>query len=165
MIARFILVLVLTDLTFLLAESVEIDNCNKEVSAGDKNFVSTKRGVIEFGIMIGCATRRSAFDYIGYGCWCGIGGKGTPVDNVDRCCRSHDLCYENTKASNVCPFNLATYLMPYSTESCTICEPASYYWFWGKCRNALCECDATAAKCFASNPYHEKYKGYPQSKC
>ena len=52
--------------------------------SGDKNFVSTKRGLITFGFMIDCATGRSALDYIGYGCWCGFGGKGSPVDNVDR---------------------------------------------------------------------------------
>ena len=43
-----------------------------------------KRGVIEFGLMIYCATGRSAFDFNDYGCWCGIGGKGTPVDELDR---------------------------------------------------------------------------------
>lgn len=34
--------------------------------------------------MIECATGRSAWDFLGYGCWCGLGGRGTPVDGVDR---------------------------------------------------------------------------------
>ncbi|KAL9984943.1 hypothetical protein ACROYT_G007290 [Oculina patagonica] len=162
---RLIRVLVLTILIYAFVESIEVDNGKEEISSGGRNFVSTKRGVLKFGVMIYCATGRNPFDYIGYGCWCGFGGKGTPVDNVDRCCRAHDWCYDNIKASNICPFNFATYVMPYSRKSCTVCEPASYYWFWGRCRNALCECDATAARCFANNPYHDKNKRYPQSKC
>ena len=47
--------------------------------------MSNKREVfIGFRSMIECATGRSAFDFLGYGCWCGLGGKGTPVDALDR---------------------------------------------------------------------------------
>ena len=30
-----------------------------------------------------------------YGNWCGPGcsGPGAPIDDVDSCCRAHDLCY------------------------------------------------------------------------
>ena len=38
----------------------------------------------QFAGMIRCATGRSALDYNGYGCWCGRGGSGTPVDATDR---------------------------------------------------------------------------------
>ena len=49
------------------------------------NSPSNKRGVfMEFRKMIKCATGRSAFDFLGYGCWCGLGGEGFPVDNLDR---------------------------------------------------------------------------------
>ena len=43
-----------------------------------------KRNVIQFGVMIICATGRNPLDYNLYGCWCGIGGGGNPVDDVDR---------------------------------------------------------------------------------
>ncbi|KAJ7383665.1 phospholipase A2 (consuming 1,2-dipalmitoylphosphatidylcholine) [Desmophyllum pertusum] len=161
--------------------------------------------------MIYCATKRNPLDFNGYGCWCGLGGKGTPVDDLDRCCQAHDWCYDNVIASKVCPFNAAMYLMPYSITSCTSCicsspsssffhpllprpktylhcqgpsashddrcswdarffssalwKPASYYWYFGKCRHALCECDATAAKCFANSHYNEKYKHYSRKNC
>ena len=43
-----------------------------------------KRNLMQFSAMIMCATRRSSLDYNLYGCWCGKGGGGNPVDDVDR---------------------------------------------------------------------------------
>ncbi|XP_055253239.1 putative inactive group IIC secretory phospholipase A2 isoform X4 [Moschus berezovskii] len=52
----------------------------------------------QFQRMVKHITGRSAFfSYYGYGCYCGLGGKGTPVDNTDRCCLAHDCCYERAK--------------------------------------------------------------------
>lgn len=42
------------------------------------------RNLIQFGTMIQCATPRSFWDYMDYGCYCGYGGRGTPVDALDR---------------------------------------------------------------------------------
>ena len=31
-----------------------------------------------------------------YGNWCGFGNNGqTPIDNIDACCKNHDVCYDN----------------------------------------------------------------------
>lgn len=39
----------------------------------------------QFQRMVRLVTGRSAFfTYYGYGCYCGLGGKGTPVDDTDR---------------------------------------------------------------------------------
>ena len=43
-----------------------------------------KRDLRQFGRMIKCATKRSPLDYINYGCYCGLGGRGHPVDDTDR---------------------------------------------------------------------------------
>ena len=43
-----------------------------------------KRNLLQFALMIRCKTGRSSLDYNGYGCWCGRGGSGTPVDATDR---------------------------------------------------------------------------------
>lgn len=50
----------------------------------DSPGVSYKRNVLNFGVMIWCAVGRNPLHYNGYGCFCGLGGGGTPVDDVDR---------------------------------------------------------------------------------
>nr|P59067.1 RecName: Full=Phospholipase A2 superbin a; Short=svPLA2; AltName: Full=Phosphatidylcholine 2-acylhydrolase [Austrelaps superbus] len=49
----------------------------------------------QFKNMIQCANhgRRATWHYLDYGCYCGPGGLGTPVDELDRCCKTHDDCY------------------------------------------------------------------------
>ncbi|XP_042899592.1 phospholipase A2 isoform X1 [Parasteatoda tepidariorum] len=37
--------------------------------------------------------------FVNYGNYCGLGGSGTPVDPLDGCCQSHDLCYEEVELS------------------------------------------------------------------
>ena len=46
--------------------------------------MATKRGVLSFGLMVKLVTGEDPLDYNGYGCYCGIGGEGKPVDDLDR---------------------------------------------------------------------------------
>ncbi len=43
-----------------------------------------KRSLWNFNGVVRCATGRYGFDFLGYGCWCGRGGSGVPVDLIDR---------------------------------------------------------------------------------
>ena len=45
---------------------------------------NSRRSVVQFGLMVACATKRNPLDFNGYGCYCGIGGGGTPVDRLDK---------------------------------------------------------------------------------
>ena len=45
---------------------------------------ASRRSLKNFGVMIYEVTGRNPLDFNGYGCWCGYGGKGDPVDALDR---------------------------------------------------------------------------------
>ena len=47
--------------------------------------------------------------YVNYGCWCGPGGSGTPVDGSDACCRTHDHCYDRILKNETCDPYLDNY--------------------------------------------------------
>uniref|UniRef100_A0A3B3QQT5 Phospholipase A2 n=1 Tax=Paramormyrops kingsleyae TaxID=1676925 RepID=A0A3B3QQT5_9TELE len=54
-------------------------------------------------------------DYGDYGCYCGKGGAGTAVDDLDRCCQTHDHCYHQAKNLEACwPVLENPYTLPYS---------------------------------------------------
>ncbi|CAH1238066.1 PLA2G1B [Branchiostoma lanceolatum] len=119
------------------------------------------RSILQFGNMISCATQRDPSDYSGYGCYCGYGGGGTPMDGVDRCCQQHDQCYGMVQ--DRCGYYYA-YLFPYSS-SCkrrriTCHRP---WWSWSECPIMLCECDRMAAYCFAW--YRDRYNPDNYGRC
>ncbi|XP_027048972.1 phospholipase A2 A2-hormotoxin-Apt1a-like [Pocillopora damicornis] len=112
--------------------------------------------------MIRCETGRSAFDYLGYGCYCGLGGKGTPVDGVDRCCQEHDACYDRIINSGICPSDNDVYYEFYSQVGCSGCasRPSN-----NACELAICKCDSVAARCFVRNTFNSQYEDYPDDQC
>ncbi|XP_071953775.1 phospholipase A2, minor isoenzyme-like [Antedon mediterranea] len=145
-----------------------------------------KRDLIQFATILRCATDREnlmdvLFEFNGYGCYCGKGGKGEPVDGLDQCCKVHDDCYENLRNANTCKnnFNLYAASYQYTKENCdtaepTItCKPASEYdssWLVlflrsDECVAGLCQCDVEAAKCFAQQELNENYKNHPKNTC
>ncbi|CAF0953834.1 unnamed protein product [Adineta steineri] len=126
--------------------------------------LSQSRNVaFQFREMITAVTGRSAFDYLGYGCHCGLGGKGKTVDGVDMCCKIHDQCYADT----------STYLQFWN-----LCSPHLVGFSWKNdngvlscsdkpdtCAYKTCMCDKQVAECFAQNTYNDHHKGYSKSQC
>ncbi|XP_048578353.1 acidic phospholipase A2 [Nematostella vectensis] len=120
-----------------------------------------KRSLYEFRLMIECETGRNAFDFNRYGCWCGMGGGGNPVDDIDVCCMEHDHCY--TQAEYHCTWPGQIYWDLYRRIGCSECDAGNN----SPCEQALCECDAQAARCFRDNlnQYDAGFKSHPVEAC
>ncbi|KAF3696090.1 Phospholipase A2, major isoenzyme [Channa argus] len=112
----------------------------------------------QFGKIIQCAQPGvNPLLYNDYGCWCGIGGKGTPRDEVDLCCKVHDKCYETSRKTPGCTAIAdLPYVLVYNftcSNKQVACSATN-----NKCQAAVCECDRAAAHCFARSPYNPENK-------
>ncbi|XP_072244521.1 phospholipase A2 [Leuresthes tenuis] len=112
----------------------------------------------QFGKMIICVQPGvNPLAYNEYGCWCGFGGRGTPVDDVDNCCKAHDKCYEQSRNIPECT-GIADlpYIIDYNytcSNQRVTCSAAN-----DSCQAAVCECDRVAAHCFARYEYNPENK-------
>nr|WVG99552.1 phospholipase A2 [Pseudonaja textilis] len=113
--------------------------------------------LVEFRILIKCANHnsRNVLDYADYGCYCGKGGSGTPVDELDRCCQAHDYCYDDAEKLPACNYLFSgPYWNPYSykcNEGEITCTDDN-----DECAAFICNCDRTAAICFAGATYNDE---------
>ncbi|XP_036602865.1 basic phospholipase A2-like [Trichosurus vulpecula] len=119
-----------------------------------------KGNLIQFRDMIGKLTGKNAlFSYGFYGCYCGWGGRGTPLDATDRCCLAHDCCY--SKVMNLgCRPKIQSYKYTYQDGS-IFCRSGD------NCQKQICACDRAAAYCMKRNlmTYSKKYRNYPNLLC
>merc|ERR1719357_92093 len=112
----------------------------------------------QFGKMIQCTQPGvNPLKYNDYGCWCGFGGQGTPVDDVDMCCHIHDKCYERSRKVPGCT---AISDLPYVLVYDFICsnQEVTCSATNDKCQALVCECDRAAAHCFAQMQYNPENK-------
>ncbi|XP_054126805.1 group 10 secretory phospholipase A2 [Melozone crissalis] len=120
--------------------------------------VRSRRGILELAGAIRCSTGRSPFAFLRYGCYCGLGGKGWPMDRVDWCCFHHDCCYGRAEQAG-CQPKTESYHWECKDNS-AVCDSLE-----DKCQKMACECDREAAKCFSKAPYHRKYLLWPDFLC
>ncbi|CAF0889736.1 unnamed protein product [Adineta ricciae] len=112
---------------------------------------SQGRNLIQFGNMINKILGTNALNYNGYGCWCGFGGKGEPVDGTDACCKAHDECYDEVIASGSGLFSCSPYVSFYGWDV----DPKSLLPYCkdtpGSCAHRVCECDRIVTECYKRN--------------
>ncbi|NXS93341.1 PA2GE phospholipase, partial [Jacana jacana] len=118
-----------------------------------------KGNLIQFASMIKHKTGKSSGSYIGYGCYCGLGGSRRPVDATDWCCHAHDCCYKRISSFSCSP-KLVKYNF-FTAGSQIICGSGT------PCQTQSCECDKLAAECFqrTARSYNNHYKNYPNFLC
>ncbi|CAF1463852.1 unnamed protein product [Rotaria sordida] len=112
---------------------------------------SQGRNLMQFGNMIIQALGKSPLDYNGYGCWCGFGGKGEPIDATDACCKVHDKCYDDIIKSRENFLSCSPYVSFYNWEldhntHVLHCKDEP-----GSCTHRVCECDRIVTECYKQN--------------
>ncbi|XP_015498143.2 phospholipase A2-like [Parus major] len=116
------------------------------------------RGIIELAGAITCGTGRSPLAYIGYGCYCGLGGRGWPRDKTDWCCHRHDCCYDTAEKEGCNP-KVQRY--QWVCEQNTVrCDNLT-----DRCEKMVCLCDQEAAKCWGAAPYNPHFILWPDFLC
>ncbi|KAK3100433.1 hypothetical protein FSP39_019912 [Pinctada imbricata] len=139
-----------------------------------------KRDLFQLEEVIYDGTVLNALTYLnGYGCYCGWGGSGAPVDGIDACCMAHDNCYGNVtaKSNNQCTPKWMHYVFSMKKNQAgpvhNIVEcldkknhkfPSTpdfqnpYY-----CHYQICLCDKGLAECVEK--HRNIYKTHPKMDC
>ncbi|XP_057212995.1 phospholipase A2, minor isoenzyme-like [Triplophysa rosa] len=130
--------------------------------------LNNEKQLLQFREMIKCTLPNSSplQDFGDYGCFCGLGGQGTPVDQLDQCCFTHDHCYGNASNYDSCdsfldnPYtNIYDFKCNKNTKTIT-CLASN-----NACEMFICQCDKTAAECFAQAPYNTSNNQLSNSLC
>ncbi|KAM9736812.1 phospholipase A2 group V isoform 1-T1 [Dama dama] len=116
--------------------------------------------LLDLKSMIEKVTGKPALENYGfYGCYCGWGGRGTPLDGTDWCCWKHDHCYAQLETQD-CDVLTQAYRYRVS-RGLVICEHGS------RCQKQLCACDQKFVYCLKRNlrSYNPLYQYFPNFLC
>nr|DBA17446.1 TPA: hypothetical protein GDO54_002894 [Pyxicephalus adspersus] len=120
--------------------------------------VRHKRGVLDLVITLWCYRGRLKVPLLAinlYGCYCGSGGSGTPVDDVDRCCHLHDCCYRYSRLDLQCHSKVKWQFYQFSCgKTQTECKSSTL------CGRMACECDKQFAECLTKAKAKKKHFFY-----
>ncbi|XP_053433093.1 group IIF secretory phospholipase A2 [Nycticebus coucang] len=119
--------------------------------------------------MVETVTGKKAIrSFVGYGCYCGLGGRGQPKDGVDWCCHAHDCCYDKLLYQGCHPFvDHYDHTIENDTEIvCTFADlPLTGELNKTECDKQTCECDRSVVLCIRDQTYREKYRSYLNIYC
>ncbi|XP_063050792.1 phospholipase A2-like [Engraulis encrasicolus] len=109
--------------------------------------------------------RNPLLDFWDYGCYCGLGGGGTAVDQMDRCCQAHDECYDEAQNYESCDsFFDSPYFNFYEFE-CNDDKNITCLSSNRDCDMFICMCDKVAVDCFADASYNDSMNSLPTEVC
>ncbi|XP_056319275.1 phospholipase A2-like isoform X2 [Danio aesculapii] len=130
-------------------------------------YLSNMKNLLQFEDMIKCTIPSSSplIDFADYGCYCGLGGQGLPVDVLDLCCFRHDSCYDQTKNLESCSLFDSPYTNTYDYNCDKITRTITCLASNDACDMFICKCDKTAAECFAQAPYNTSNNHLSSSVC
>ncbi|XP_029024246.1 phospholipase A2-like isoform X2 [Betta splendens] len=127
----------------------------------------TIKALPQFRKMILCVLPESwpILHYTDYGCYCGRGGSGAPVDDLDRCCQVHDRCYSDSMQFSRCWPIIENPYTKFYDYSCDKNKNITCGSSNNGCGKFICECDRKAAQCFAKTTWKPEHEHLPSRRC